>query len=184
MYERSNSVVNVTLYMDGRSNCETSSASALPSAWHEFPVFSGFGTIDPSVSLAAVRAIESNDMMPIIKEELKNRIHYKRMTEGREELMTDFTEKPKTELTTEEKEKVERRREQNRMAARRFREKQITRGTKLQKKTQELESNNTSLRNQIRELRKEKEILQSQLQAHLSVCPYVNGPYIQPNFPL
>ncbi|KAK3583780.1 hypothetical protein CHS0354_022818 [Potamilus streckersoni] len=183
MYERSNSVASVTLYMDSNTDCKASAARALPLAWHEFPMFSGFSTIDPSLSLAAVKALESNSMIPIIKEELKHRIQFKRMTEGREELMIDFTEKPKAELTAEEKEKVERRREQNRMAARRFREKQNTLGIKLKRKTQELESDNTSLRNQIRELKRERAVLQCQLEGHLSVCPYVTGQNMRMSFP-
>ncbi|KAK3583775.1 hypothetical protein CHS0354_022811 [Potamilus streckersoni] len=133
MYERSNSLVNVTLYMDGEIDSEALAASALPLILDELPVFTGFSTIDQGVSAAAMTAIESNDMMPIIKEELKNKIQFKRMTEGKEELTIDFTKKPKAELTDVEKEKVERRRVQNRMAARRFREKEKTLETKLRK---------------------------------------------------
>lgn len=183
MFERSNSVVTVTLCMDGEIDSGALATSALPLILDEFPMFTGFNTIDPGVSAAAMTAIENNDMMPIIKEELKNKIQFKRMTEGKEELMIDFTEKPQAQLTDVEKEKVERRRVQNRMAARRFREKEKTLEIKLQKKTQKLESDNTSLRTQIRELRREREILQRQLQGHLYVCPNVNGPYTQLSFP-
>ncbi|KAK3583776.1 hypothetical protein CHS0354_022814 [Potamilus streckersoni] len=123
----------MTLYMDSGIDSRASGASTLPLIFHEFPICSGINTNDHSLSLAMVKAIERNDMEPMIKHELKNRINFKRMAEGKEELMVDFSEKPKAELTTEEKMKVERRREQNRMAARRFREKHNTLGIKLQK---------------------------------------------------
>ncbi|KAL3861852.1 hypothetical protein ACJMK2_007866 [Sinanodonta woodiana] len=173
MFERSNSVANITFYMDGEIDSEALAASALPLMLHEFPVFTEFSTIDPGVSAAAMTAIENNDMI----------IQFKRMTEGKDELMIDFTEKPKAELTDVEKEKVERRRVQNRLAARRFREKEKSLETKLQKKTQKLESDNTSLRTQIRELKRERDILQRQLQGHLYVCSTINDPYMQLSFP-
>ncbi|KAK3583783.1 hypothetical protein CHS0354_022822 [Potamilus streckersoni] len=178
MYKRSNSVVNVTFYLDSMFDRETSAASSLPVTLHEFPEFSGFSTLDHSLNATAVKAIESNDMMPVIKNELKNRIQFKKMAEGKEELRVDFNGKPDAQLKDEEKEKAEKRRIQNRMAARRFRERQNMLGTNLQKKTQIFESDNTSLRNQIRLLRKEREILQRTLQEHMSVCRCITGPYM------
>ncbi|KAL3861847.1 hypothetical protein ACJMK2_007861 [Sinanodonta woodiana] len=172
MYERPNSVFIVTLYMDGRNDCKASAASALPLTLHEFPECTNFSTFDSSVKAAAEKAIQNNDMMPLIKEELKNKIQIKRLSEGKEELMVDFAEKPKAEVTDKEKEKVERRKIQNKVAARKFREKQKRHGTELQKKTQLLESTNTFLRNEIKELKREHDILLKQLQDHMSVCPH------------
>ncbi|KAK3583781.1 hypothetical protein CHS0354_022819 [Potamilus streckersoni] len=99
MYERSNSVFNATLCMDGRTDCEASAASALPLTLHEFHEFTQLSTIDPSVSAAAVKAMKNNDMMPLIKEELKTKIQVKRLSEGKEELIVDFTVKPKAEVS-------------------------------------------------------------------------------------
>ncbi|KAL3861853.1 hypothetical protein ACJMK2_007867 [Sinanodonta woodiana] len=184
MYERSNSVVNFDLFIDTRIDDVESGADVLPFTLHEFPVLQKFNTIDMGLNDIQMKPIENKDTMPLVKEELRNRIQLKRLNEGKEELILDLTEQPKTELTDEEKEKVERRRVQNRMAARRFREKEKALGAKLQKTTQNLESVNTSLRTQIRELRKECQILHSQLTEHLSDCPKVKRPRIQPSFPL
>ncbi|KAL3861845.1 hypothetical protein ACJMK2_007859 [Sinanodonta woodiana] len=177
MYRRYNSVVNVTSDLESMFDVEASADSDPTLTLHEFLEFSVFSTVDNGLSTTAVKAMKNNDMMPIIKEELKNRIHVKRKAEGKETLIVDFTGKPNTELTDEEKKKAEKRRLQNKMAARRFRERQNILGINLRKKTQKFESDNTSLRNQIRLLNREREILQRQLQEHLSVCHYIIGPY-------
>ncbi|KAL3861846.1 hypothetical protein ACJMK2_007860 [Sinanodonta woodiana] len=172
MYKRSNSLVNVTLYTDRGIDCKTLPSRTLPLTLHEFPRFQGFVLEDSSLRLTSVKAIQTNDVMP--KDELISIIQSKRVTETKEELYFDFSKKLKTE-TTKENERMERRRLQNRMAAKRFREKLNTLGTKLQKKTQNVESDNTSLRNQIRKLKKERETLQRHLREHLSLCHYFVG---------
>ncbi|KAL3861742.1 hypothetical protein ACJMK2_007765 [Sinanodonta woodiana] len=136
---------------------------------------------DEKLTAAALEALKNGNMTPLIKEELKCTIQAKRMAHGLNELKVEFTEPVKHELNSEEKAKVERRREQNKLAARRFRERQRSLGHKLQKETQKLESANTLLNYEIRQLRLLKDKLQKEWNGHLAVCPLQTFLYADPS---
>lgn len=120
---------------------------------------------------ATLLALETGELTPLVKEELKYTIQSRRLANGQEELGVEFSDPKPLELREDEIEKIVRRKEQNKLAARRFRQRRRTRGQFLQKKIKELESDNTRKIAEISRLRQEKEELKSMLQNHLMVCP-------------
>ncbi|KAK3092997.1 hypothetical protein FSP39_009824 [Pinctada imbricata] len=120
-------------------------------------------------------ALETGELTPLVKEELKYTIQTRRLAEGKEELQVQFEDPINSELRPDEVEKVERRREQNRLAAQRFRQRQKSRGGELQKKSQKLLSENLRLRREIQTLQTERDRLHHALNEHMVVCPYRNG---------
>nr|XP_034324642.1 transcription factor jun-B isoform X2 [Crassostrea gigas] len=126
-----------------------------------------------SLMEAALAALGTGDMTPLVKEELKLTIQSRRLASGKGELRVNFEPPTQSELTEEERVKVDRRREQNRMAAQRFRQKQKTLGDRVQR-VRGLESDNTRLRAELRILREERDDLRRRLTEHLKVCPGVS----------
>ncbi|XP_061194551.1 basic leucine zipper transcriptional factor ATF-like 3 [Saccostrea echinata] len=120
---------------------------------------------------AALVALDTGEMTPLVKEELKLTIQSRRLAAGMGELTVNFEPPTQSELTEEEKEKVDRRREQNRLAAQRFRLKQKTTGERIQKKVRGLESDNTRLRAEMRILQTERDELRKRLEDHMKICP-------------
>lgn len=127
-----------------------------------------------SLMEAALAALGTEDMTPLVKEELKLTIQSRRLASGKGELRVNFEPPTQSELTEEERVKVDRRREQNRMAAQRFRQKQKTLGDRVQKQVRGLETDNTRLRAELRLLREERDDLRRRLTEHLKVCPGVS----------
>lgn len=127
-----------------------------------------------SLMEAALAALGTGDMTPLVKEELKLTIQSRRLASGKGELRVNFEPPTQSELTEEERVKVDRRREQNRMAAQRFRQKQKTLGDRVQKQVRGLETDNTRLRAELRLLREERDDLRRRLTEHLKVCPGVS----------
>ncbi|XP_033735255.1 basic leucine zipper transcriptional factor ATF-like 3 [Pecten maximus] len=122
---------------------------------------------------AACVAMETGSMTPIIKQELRFIIQSRRLAEGKSELSeldVKFVPPVTTELTPEEHIKKENRREQNRIAARKFRKKQTASLHKFKKRIQNLESENTRLSSELTTLAREKRSLQGKLQSHLDMC--------------
>ncbi|KAK3093254.1 hypothetical protein FSP39_013285 [Pinctada imbricata] len=124
---------------------------------------------------ATKMALETGELTPLVKEELKYTIQTRRLAEGKEELQVQFENPINSELRPDEVEKVVRRREQNRQAAQRFRQRQKSRGDELQKKNQKLLSENLRLRREIQTLQTERDRLNHALNEHMAVCPYKNG---------
>ncbi|KAK3092841.1 hypothetical protein FSP39_007807 [Pinctada imbricata] len=124
---------------------------------------------------ATKMALETGELTPLVKEELKYTIQTRRLAEGKEELQVQFEDPINLELRPDEVEKVERRRTQNRLAAQRFRQKQKSRGDELQEKNQKLLSENLRLRREIQTLQTERDRLNHALNEHMAVCPYRNG---------
>nr|XP_022331333.1 uncharacterized protein LOC111129329 [Crassostrea virginica] len=120
---------------------------------------------------AAWVALDTGDITPLVKEELKLTIQSRRLASGKGELRVNFNTPTQSELTEEEKVKVDRRREQNRLAAQRFRQKQKSLGDRVQKRVRHLESDNTRLRAELRSIRMERDELSRNLSEHLKVCP-------------
>lgn len=137
------------------------------------------GIKDQHLQEAARKALINNDMTPLIKEELKYSIQSKRLREGKGELKVEFTEPEPDQLTPEEVERVEKRKVQNRMAARRFRERQKTRGESLQKDVNRLHSEQTRLNHQLAVVTAERDKLRRDLESHLAICPLSVLPQLQ-----
>ncbi|XP_033735259.1 uncharacterized protein LOC117323865 [Pecten maximus] len=116
-------------------------------------------------------AMETGILTPLVKEELKYTILSRREADGKDRLDVTFDDPQQYQLTREEVEKVARRRQQNRHAARRFRQKQKQTSHEFIKKIQFLESDNTTLRSELDKLKREKDELQKELHAHLLHCP-------------
>ncbi|XP_052760850.1 protein c-Fos-like [Mya arenaria] len=117
------------------------------------------------------RELLENGLTPFIKEELKYSIQTKRLKEGKQELKVEFSPPPEDVLTPEEEERVEKRRVQNRMAARRFRDKQKDRAHTLQKECHRLQSIQTELRYELAQVRKERDEFRQALEQHMAACP-------------
>ncbi|XP_067680763.1 cyclic AMP-dependent transcription factor ATF-3-like [Haliotis asinina] len=126
---------------------------------------------DEKMVAATLAAIETGSITPLVKEELKCAILTRRFVEGKEDIKVEFTVPEKKVLTEEEQERASVRREQNRMAAQRFRKKQKDTAEFLLKKTQKLESTNTKLRGELHRLQQERDRLKQQLADHLMICP-------------
>ncbi|XP_041354586.1 cyclic AMP-dependent transcription factor ATF-3-like [Gigantopelta aegis] len=127
-------------------------------------------TPDKHVVAATLAALEEHgSLTPLIKDELKTKIQTRRCLEGQEELKIEFNKpKPKT-LTGEEARRALSRREQNRKAAQRFRSRQKETAHRLLKKTERLESKNTTLRTCLADLKKEMAELEALWLNHLLV---------------
>ncbi|KAK6181033.1 hypothetical protein SNE40_008977 [Patella caerulea] len=132
---------------------------------------------DEKTVAAVLASLETNSVTPIIKEGLRSCIQTKRLQEGKEELEIKFTPYKKREPeTAEELARAAKRKEQNKLAARRFRQRQKDVGDKYIKKIHRLETSNTSLQAEIVNLRRAKAELQQLLTSHLSVC--TNNPVV------
>ncbi|OWF47231.1 uncharacterized protein LOC110454667 [Mizuhopecten yessoensis] len=125
--------------------------------------------VDPSdeeeckLAEAALACYESGCLTPLIKEELKYKIHTRRMEQGKGELQVQFTAPDRSELTAEEVLKSDRRRQQNRQAARTFRERKTTSAATMNNTLQKLQTDNARLNADIERLVMEKEFWQGKL---------------------
>ncbi|OWF47230.1 uncharacterized protein LOC110454639 [Mizuhopecten yessoensis] len=126
---------------------------------------------DEGLAEASRVAMETGMLTPLVKEELKYTILSRREANGKGQIEVTFDDPQQYQLTTEELEKVEKRRQQNRSAARRFRHRQKQTSHDFIKKIQSLESNNTTLRSELEKVSREKDELQRELHAHLLHCP-------------
>ncbi|XP_046375544.1 cyclic AMP-dependent transcription factor ATF-3-like [Haliotis cracherodii] len=125
---------------------------------------------DLTLVKATYAALESGRLTPLLKEELRCRIQSRRLSEGKDELMVEFTAPTKDEPRPEEVAKLDRRREQNRRAARKFREKKRNKTDVLMQETHRLEASNDTLRSEISELGKERTRLLAVLTEHAQLC--------------
>ncbi|KAL1253938.1 hypothetical protein QQF64_016167 [Cirrhinus molitorella] len=117
---------------------------------------------------------------PLVKEELRYAIQNKRLSNGMSTLNTDRacmnTERPaelpvmKREVTPEEGDRKKRRRERNKIAAAKCRNKKKEKTDNLQKESEKLESINAELKAQIEELKNQKQQLVYMLNLHRPTC--------------
>ncbi|XP_070179689.1 uncharacterized protein [Littorina saxatilis] len=130
---------------------------------------------DDKMVAATLTALETNCLTPLIKEELKYTIQSRRLAAGKPELVVDAKPlvKVKKQMTAEERERAGKRRDQNRVAAQRFRQKQKDTADVLTRKCRRIEGSNTTLRNEIKKLARESQELRQLLTSHLMVCPKV-----------
>ncbi|XP_052391799.1 cyclic AMP-dependent transcription factor ATF-3 [Carassius gibelio] len=117
---------------------------------------------------------------PLVKEELRNAIQNKRLSNGMSTLTPDRacmnadrpTEPPvmKRETNPEENERRKRRRERNKIAAAKCRNKKKETTDNLQMESEKLESINAELKAQIEELKSQKQQLVYMLNLHRPTC--------------
>ncbi|XP_072030231.1 uncharacterized protein [Amphiura filiformis] len=113
------------------------------------------------------------DLINIVKEDLKQSIHRKRHQKGLCEILNgeDF---PRTyQLTAVEQRKQQLRKERNRIAAAKCRDKKQQETIRLMQESEKLTLENRALEEQALNLRAEKMHLQQLLEDHLVVCPMV-----------
>ncbi|XP_046375543.1 cyclic AMP-dependent transcription factor ATF-3-like [Haliotis rubra] len=125
---------------------------------------------DEGLVQATVEVLKTGRLTPLIKEELKCTIQTRRLSEGKDELQVEFNSPEKTSLRPEEVERQHRRREQNRRAAMKFRQKKKDRTEILLRETQKLQNANTTLRDEIDRLVRERNHLTEVLSAHQPRC--------------
>lgn len=131
---------------------------------------------DDKMAEAVLTTLETGSIMPLIKEELKYTIQSRRLAAGKPELQVEFNQpKRRKVMTEEERDRVDKRREQNRKAAQKFRQKQRDTADVLTRKSQRLDGANNTLRAEIKRLAREKKELCRLLQEHLAICPKVNA---------
>lgn len=131
------------------------------------------GTQDELIE-ATLTALETGVLTPLVKEELKYTIQSRRLASGQGELGVEFKEPRKVELREDEIEKINRRREQNKFAARRFRQKRKAQGPIFARRVKELEAEQAKKIEELRRLRQERLELKTMLENHLKVCPFNN----------
>ncbi|XP_041354668.1 proto-oncogene c-Fos-like [Gigantopelta aegis] len=122
---------------------------------------------DARLMEAAQKSERTNQIMPILKEELRARIMLQRLKRGQPTIKTDADQPIQYELTSEELEKKRRRRQQNREAARRCRSRKRQCRDNLVKKFEEMENRRLILEKEVAELRREKRELESRLRDHM-----------------
>ncbi|KAK3605436.1 hypothetical protein CHS0354_007518 [Potamilus streckersoni] len=113
---------------------------------------------DETVRQAALQYQQTGSLLPIVKMELKCKILQNRLSRGEGEIEIDFTsrESGQFQLSPEEIERINKRRESNRLSARKSRMKKKSAVGKLKKEVAELEAKNSSLRQELIHLRQEK----------------------------
>ncbi|XP_033736156.1 proto-oncogene c-Fos-like [Pecten maximus] len=135
----------------------------------------GFEEIDDA---NLVKAIEESrrdrSTMPLIKQELRYTILYRRMSSGQEEMVVGETSQPEYKLRNEEVRKLYRRREQNRQSSVRCRRRKKEYCKDLEKTITELEIKRCDLQSDMKRLDHEKKRLEKLVTRHLKYgeCKY------------
>ncbi|ESO90093.1 hypothetical protein LOTGIDRAFT_233903 [Lottia gigantea] len=168
----SSSGVKVSIISTSNSNNETSSITVSSVRRTGNSIFSHKNLVQDEKLVAATLASLKDHLDPskIIKEELKWLIQSRRVAEGKEALKVEFIPPRKNEMTPDEIERAQKRKEQNRLAARRFRRKQRDTNVYLLSKTKQLESSNKNLKNEMGNLQREKHKLYDLLTKHVPLC--------------
>ncbi|XP_006824836.1 cyclic AMP-dependent transcription factor ATF-3-like isoform X2 [Saccoglossus kowalevskii] len=112
----------------------------------------------------------TGSLTAVLKEEIKYTIQTKRLARGLSELEVEIPKPKKERLTPEEEARRHERREKNRLAATKCRNKKRERAQQLEKETKKLQSQKDILMQQIQELQEEREQLSYLLQSHLMNC--------------
>ncbi|XP_067672356.1 transcription initiation factor TFIID subunit 3-like [Haliotis asinina] len=121
---------------------------------------------DQEVKQAAVESEKSQSVLPLIKEELRTRIQLKRLISGDGDTEPDIR-KP-YQMTLDELKKRERKKEQNRRAALRSRQKQTNQESEIIQRHRDQVLQNEKLEKEIEELKKERHRLIKYLERHFS----------------
>ncbi|GFO50523.1 transcription factor fos-like 2 [Plakobranchus ocellatus] len=123
---------------------------------------------------AALESYESGQITPLLKHELKWMIQLRRLSQGKEEMEVSFDPPTTSQMSEAELTRAERRRKQNRIAARKFRQKRKSVEEQLLQTIQSLKETNSSLEQKAEQLRGEKQALMEFMADHLLVCPFLS----------
>ncbi|XP_005113038.1 endochitinase A1 isoform X2 [Aplysia californica] len=126
--------------------------------------------LDEKLVVATLATLDSGSPSHLIKQDLKLIIQSRRKAEGKAELQVEFKKPVKEELTTEELKKRARRRELNRLAARRSREKGQKRKDKLVEEIRHLQSQNSELVTALGSLTDQRNRIIETLRQHMKQC--------------
>ncbi|XP_023227397.1 activating transcription factor 3-like [Centruroides vittatus] len=155
------------------SSIMTWATSSMPSSYSQNDYYSDQSPLTPSpqpmtppTPTSSVQATRSY----LIKEGLKLTIQSKRMALGLDQIRPEFSSNTNNELTPEDEERRLRRRERNKLAATKCRNKKKERTQRLTKESEYLEAENHALIQEIEVLRKEKQKLLDLLSNHLPLC--------------
>ncbi|XP_074649839.1 cyclic AMP-dependent transcription factor ATF-3-like [Tubulanus polymorphus] len=131
--------------------------------------------VDLRLATATMAVATSGSLTPLLKEEIRAAIQYKRLQRGESELVVEYKEKQKSEeMTNEEVGKRTIRRERNKVAAQKCRMKKKRDADTLEKRKEELELSQEKLKTEVQKLEQERENLFHMLQCHQQVCPLHN----------
>ncbi|CAL1539707.1 unnamed protein product [Lymnaea stagnalis] len=132
---------------------------------------------DPRLERAWQETERTNQVTPILKEELRLRILTKRLKKGEPDIDTSSVEPKNYELTEEEKRKRERRKEQNRRAAKKCREKRKMKNLSDAEKSDLITKKNQKLKDDIMRLNHSNEVLFTFMRSHLQDdrCPHAKN---------
>ncbi|XP_046559834.1 fos-related antigen 1-like [Haliotis rubra] len=125
--------------------------------------------IEERLARAAETSLKTKSISPVLREELRLSILNRRHANGQEQLAVEFKEPEKHELTPTEIEKKVRRREQNRRAARRCREKKKRNQEGTFEGLAKVIEENQSLEAEINLLKSQKDAIKTFLDSH-GVC--------------
>ncbi|XP_061172470.1 cyclic AMP-dependent transcription factor ATF-3-like [Saccostrea echinata] len=127
------------------------------------------GGLDEELLTATMEALQTGKLTPLLKTELKCRIQKKCFDEGKDLTLDDEPKlvQSKAPLLPFEIERLERRKEQNRRAAKKFRQKRRQASGELKKIVVELEEKNRQLKEEIKRLLTEMDMIRAVLSSQL-----------------
>uniref|UniRef100_A0A2C9LD67 BZIP domain-containing protein n=2 Tax=Biomphalaria glabrata TaxID=6526 RepID=A0A2C9LD67_BIOGL len=125
---------------------------------------------DEKLVVATLATLDSGNPSNLIKQDLKWIIQSRRKAEGKAELQVEFKKPVKEELTLEELTKRARRRELNRLAARRSREKGQKRKDMLVEEIRKLQTQNSELFSILGGLTEQRNRIIDTLRQHMKQC--------------
>nr|XP_011439847.1 cyclic AMP-dependent transcription factor ATF-3 [Crassostrea gigas]XP_011439848.1 cyclic AMP-dependent transcription factor ATF-3 [Crassostrea gigas] len=140
------------------------------------------GELDADLISATLEAIKTGKLTPLLKTELKCRIQKKCFEEGKDLTLDDEPQlvQRKAPLLPFEVERQERRREQNRRAAKNFRQRKRQASGEIHKILVDLEEKNRQLKEEIKRLLTETDMFRTALSSHLCVSPTEPDPTAEP----
>ncbi|CAG5118739.1 unnamed protein product [Candidula unifasciata] len=171
---RGGTLTSLPMSMDS-SGMSPNTSTSLPSSPVSVTAMSGLLSSrnlvqDEKLVVATLATLNSGSASSLIKQDLKWIIQSRRKAEGKAELQVEFKKPVKDELTSEEIMKRARRRELNRLAARRSREKGQKRKDLLVEEIRKLQSENSELVNILGDLTEERDNIIFILRQHMKQC--------------
>ncbi|BFZ07554.1 hypothetical protein BsWGS_10593 [Bradybaena similaris] len=172
---RIGTLTSLAMSRDSSSLSPNTSTSSLPSSPVSVTAMSGLLSSrnlvqDEKLVVATLATLNSGSASSLIKQDLKWIIQSRRKAEGKAELQVEFKKPVKDELTSEELMKRARRRELNRLAARRSREKGQKRKDLLVEEIRKLQTENSELVSLLGDLTEERNNIVLILRQHMKQC--------------
>lgn len=124
--------------------------------------------LDSEVVKASAEAKASGRLTPLIKVELWSKIQARRLSEGKEEMAVQFSPPRPTPMTEEEEEKCKKRKESNKEAAQRCRERNKEKRKNTEKELDSLLVRNEELKDTVKNLEEEIEFFKGMLSIQTS----------------